>query len=83
MTDFVSNRWMGAVAMAAPMSVVAFVFILQGFPWAGLVWLSLAFPAVLSTLRATPAPAVLRRSARSGRVSRGRSAEMKRVPEVL
>jgi hypothetical protein len=47
MTGLVSNRWTGVAALAAPMSVVALVFILQGFPWAGLAWASLAFSAVL------------------------------------
>ena len=61
MKNFVSNRWMGVIAMAAPMWVVSFVFILQGFPWAGLVWVSLAFWAVLWSLRAMPvAKGVLR-----------------------
>jgi hypothetical protein len=56
MNGFVSNPWMGVIAMAAPMWVVSFVFILQGFPWAGLVWVSLAFWAVLWSLRAMPVP---------------------------
>ena len=56
MTGLVSNRWTGVAALAAPMSVVALVFILQGFPWAGLAWASLAFSAVLWPLRAMPVP---------------------------
>jgi hypothetical protein len=47
MKDFVSNRWRRVVALAAPMSVVWLVFILYGFPWTGLVWVSLAFSAAL------------------------------------
>jgi hypothetical protein len=62
MTGFVSNPWTGVAALAAPMSVVAFVFILQGFPWAGLAWVSMAFPAVLWTLRATPVQQAVLRS---------------------
>jgi hypothetical protein len=62
MTGFVSNPWTGVAALAAPMSVVAFVFVLQGFPWAGLAWMSLAFSAVLWPLRATPAPKAVIRS---------------------
>ena len=56
MTGLVSNRWTGVAALAAPMSVVALVFILQGFPWAGLASMSLAFSAVLWPLRAMPVP---------------------------
>jgi hypothetical protein len=47
MTGFVSNRWTRVAVLAAPMSIVALVFILQGYPWAGLAWVSLAFSAVL------------------------------------
>jgi len=47
MKDFVSNRWSRVVTLAAPMSVVWLAFILYGFPWTGLVWVSLAFSAVL------------------------------------
>jgi len=61
MTGFVSNRWTGLAALAAPMSIVAFIFILQGYPWAGLAWVSLAFSAALWPARALPvAKAVLR-----------------------
>jgi len=61
MTGFVSNRWTGLAALAAPMSIVAFIFILQGYPWAGLAWVSLAFSAALWPARAVPvAKAVLR-----------------------
>jgi hypothetical protein len=61
MTGFVSNRWTGVAALAAPMSIVAFIFILQGYPWAGLAWVSLAFSAALWPARALPvAKAVLR-----------------------
>ena len=56
MKDFVSNRWSRVIAMGALMWVVSFVFIRQGFPWAGLVWVSLAFWAVLWSLRAMPVP---------------------------
>jgi hypothetical protein len=54
MTGFVSNRWRGVAALAAPMSIVALVFILQGYPWAGLAWLSLALSALLWPKRAAP-----------------------------
>ncbi len=47
MKDFVSNRWSRMVALAAPMSVVWLVFILYGFPWTGLAWVSLTFSAAL------------------------------------
>jgi hypothetical protein len=61
MTGFVSNRWTGVAALAAPMSIVAFIFILQGYPWAGLAWVSLAFSAALWPARALQvAKAVLR-----------------------
>jgi hypothetical protein len=62
MTGFVSNRGTGLAALAAPMSIVALVFILQGFPWAGLAWMSLAFSAVLWPLRAIPVPKAVFRS---------------------
>ena len=62
MTGLVSNRWTGVAALAAPMSVVALVFILQGFPWAGLAWMSLAFSAVLWPLRTMPVPKAVIRS---------------------
>ena len=62
MTGFVSNRWTGVAALATPMSIVALVFILQGYPWAGLAWVSLAFSAALWPARALPVPKeVLRR----------------------
>jgi len=54
MTGFVSNRWTSVAALAAPMSIVALVFILQGYPWAGLAWLSLASSALLWPKRAAP-----------------------------
>ncbi|PYQ15495.1 MAG: hypothetical protein DMF80_08550 [Acidobacteria bacterium] len=61
MTTFVSNRWMRVTAMVAPMSIAWLIFILHGSPWAGFVWMSLAFAAVLWPVRATPVPnAVLR-----------------------
>jgi hypothetical protein len=47
MKAFVSNRWSHVVGLAAPMSVVWLAFILYGFPWTGLVWVSLAFSAAL------------------------------------
>ncbi len=62
MTGFVSNPRTGVAAMAAPMSIVALVFILQGFPWAGLAWMSLAFSAVLWPLRTMPVPKAVIRS---------------------
>ena len=62
MTGFVSNRWTGVAALATPMSIVALVFILQGFPWAGLAWMSLAFSAVLWPLRTMPVPKAVIRS---------------------
>jgi hypothetical protein len=55
MAGFVSSRWTGVVTWAAPMSIVWLIFILNGFPWTGLLWASLAFSAVLW---GTPAPAV-------------------------
>jgi hypothetical protein len=48
MTGFVSNRWARVVALAAPMSIVSPVFILHGFPWAGLGWVGLAFWTALA-----------------------------------
>jgi len=62
MTGLVSNRWTGLAALAAPMSIVALVFILQGYPWAGLAWVSLAFSAALWPLRARPVPKAVLRS---------------------
>ena len=62
MTGFVSNRGTGVAALAAPMSIVAFIFILQGYPWAGLAWVSLAFSAALWPARALPVPKAVLRS---------------------
>lgn len=62
MTGFVSNRWTDVAVLAAPMSIVALVFILQGYPWAGLAWVSLAFSAVLWPLGARPVPKAVLRS---------------------
>jgi hypothetical protein len=62
MTGFVSNRGTGVAALAAPMSIVAFIFILQGYPWAGLAWVSLAFSAALWPVPALPAPKAVLRS---------------------
>jgi hypothetical protein len=62
MTGFVSNRWTGVAPLAAPMSIVALVFILQGYPWAGLAWMSLAISAVLWPLRTMPVPKAVIRS---------------------
>ncbi len=45
MKDSVSNRRAGVVTLAVSMSVVWLVFILNGFPWTGLLWVSLAFSA--------------------------------------
>ncbi len=39
-----SNRWMYVVGVAAVMSVVWFI---PGFPWTGLLWVSLALSASL------------------------------------
>lgn len=47
MRDFVSNRRMRMVVLAASMSAVWAVFILQGFRWTSLVWVILAFSAAL------------------------------------
>ena len=46
MNDGVSNRRIRVVLWAASMSMVWAVFILQGFPWTGLMWVSLAFSAL-------------------------------------
>ena len=54
MKDLVSNRWSRVVALSAPMSVVWLVFILYGFPWTGLVWVSLAVSAALSVRMRSP-----------------------------
>jgi hypothetical protein len=62
MTGFVSNRGTGLAALAAPMSIVALAFILQGYPWAGLAWLSVAFSAVLWPMRPIPVPKAVFRS---------------------
>ncbi len=62
MTGFVSNRRTDMAALAAPMSIVALVFILQGFPWAGLAWMSLAVSAALCPLRTMPVPKAVLRS---------------------
>lgn len=56
MAGFVSNRGMGMVAMAAPMSVVWLILVLHGFSWTGLVCVGLAFSAVLWPMRPTPVP---------------------------
>jgi len=56
MTGFVSNRSTGVATLAAPMSIVALLFALQGYPWAGLAWLSLAFSAALWPRRILPVP---------------------------
>jgi hypothetical protein len=56
MTGLVSNRSTGVARLAAPMSMVALLFALQGYPWAGLAWMSLAFSAVLWPLRTLPVP---------------------------
>jgi hypothetical protein len=47
MKDFVSNRWMHMVALAASMLVGWVIFVPYGFPWTGLVWVSLTFSAAL------------------------------------
>jgi len=41
--DFVSTPRIGVWVLAAAVSLVWPVLILHGFPWTGLVWLSLAF----------------------------------------
>ena len=67
MTGFVSNpdRSEDAATLAAPMSIVALVFILQGYPWAGLAWLGLAFAWLLVPMAAAPARLGVRRHARN------------------
>lgn len=62
MTGFVSNRGTRLAALAAPMSIVALVFILRGFPGAGLALMSLAFSAFLWPVRAMPVPKAVFRS---------------------
>lgn len=62
MTGFVSNRWTRVAALAAPMSIVALVFILQGYPWAGLACVALAFSVVLWPMGDAPVPKAVRRS---------------------
>jgi hypothetical protein len=62
MTGFVSNRSAGVATLAAPMSIVALLSILQGYPWAGLAWVSLAFSAVLWPLLTLPVPKAVRPS---------------------
>ena len=59
MEGFVSKRWTGVATLAVSLSVVWLVFILQGSPWAGLMWVvSLAFVAALWASRIpVPVPA--------------------------
>jgi hypothetical protein len=47
MEDFVSNRWIRVAGLVASMSIVWGIFIRYGFPWMGLVWVSLAFSGAL------------------------------------
>jgi hypothetical protein len=47
MKDFVSSHWIGVIAVVAGMSVGYAAFVPPGFPWAGLMWLSLASSATL------------------------------------
>lgn len=49
MKDFVSNRVrvVGLAMSAVSISLVWAIFILRGFPWTGLVWMSLACSAAL------------------------------------
>jgi len=47
MKDMVSNRWIRVVALTAAMTVILAIFSPHGFPWMGLVWVSLAFVAAL------------------------------------
>jgi hypothetical protein len=51
-----------AFALAAPMSIISIVFMLHGFPWTGLAWVSLVFAAILWTPNAMPMPQAVLRS---------------------
>jgi len=47
MQDFVLTRWIRVAGLVASMSIVWAVFIPYGFPWMGLVWVSLAISGAL------------------------------------
>ena len=47
MQDFVSTPWIRVAGLAASMSVVWASFIPYGFPWTGLVWVTLACACAL------------------------------------
>jgi hypothetical protein len=52
MEGFVSKRWTGVTALAVSLSVVWLVFIFNGSPWSGLLWVaSLSFAAALWAAR--------------------------------
>jgi len=47
MQDFVSTPWVRVAGLATSMSAVWAIFILYGFPWMGLVWVTLACAGAL------------------------------------
>jgi hypothetical protein len=51
MKGSVSNRRASVVTLAVSMSVVWLVFILNGFPWSGLLWVGLVASAVFWVAR--------------------------------